>query len=216
MIDGTSPHHSCHSSGATLKPRQNTIITHKNRPTPVGSSKKIGQAIAPKGPPNTCGEGRIKVGVSGFRCVFWPFHSFIAIFPAKQTKLIFNASLSAFAPSSPPLLSACLCWLLETSALQPSFSLSSCSQHRPSDWSVLLTSNALPRCSLRLGTHCRRRTAPARPPRRPSTQTRVTCCAKARCCWSHRLFPRCWDERSLAAFPTNGSRPPALPSNALA
>ena len=99
MIDGTSPHH---SSGATLKPRQNTIITHKNRLTRIDSSKKIGQAIAPKGPPNTCGEGRIKVGVSGFHCVFWPFHSSLPYF--QRNKVDFQCLAQCFCAFIPNLV----------------------------------------------------------------------------------------------------------------
>ena len=196
MIDGTSPHH---SSGATLKPRQNTIITHKNRLTRIDSSKKIGQAIAPKGPPNTCGEGRIKVGVSGFHCVFWPFSLLLCHISSETNKVDFQCLAQCFCAFIPNLV-VCL-FVLVVGNFRTS--------------AIFFTFNALPRCSLRPGTLCHRRTAPARPPRRPSTQTRGTCCAKARCCWSHRLFPRCWDERSLAAFPTNGSRSPARPSTAL-
>ena len=55
---------------------------------------------------------------------------------------VFNASLSALAPSAPMLLSACWCWLLAMSAIHPSSTLSSCSPHRFSDWSVVFVFNA--------------------------------------------------------------------------
>ena len=43
---------------------------------------------------------------------------------------IFNASLSALAPSAPILLAACWCLLLAMPAIHPSSPLSSCSQQR--------------------------------------------------------------------------------------
>ena len=55
---------------------------------------------------------------------------------------VFNASLSACAPSSPIWLSTCLCWLLAMSALHPSSVLSSCSHPRSSAVSVVLVFNA--------------------------------------------------------------------------
>ena len=56
---------------------------------------------------------------------------------------VFNASLSALAPSAPTSFPACLCWLFAMSPIHPSSSLSSCSHTRFSDWSVVLVFNAL-------------------------------------------------------------------------
>ena len=55
---------------------------------------------------------------------------------------VFNASLSALAPSVSMPLPARLCLLLTMSAIHPSFSLSSCSHPRFSDWSVVFFFNA--------------------------------------------------------------------------
>ena len=56
--------------------------------------------------------------------------------------LVFNASLSALAPSAPILLPVCCCLLLAMSVIHPPSSFSSCEHLRLSDWSVVFVFNA--------------------------------------------------------------------------
>ena len=80
---------------------------------------------------------------------------------------VFNASLSALAPSSPMTLSACWCLLLAFSAIFPS-STFSCSRDRSSVWTAVSVFNSSHSSPMTLTACCF-------PSRSPSFRTKAHC-----------------------------------------
>ena len=99
-------------------------------------------ALAPSSPILLSASWCWLLAVSAIHPFFLAFFCSLVRFSDWSVVFVFNASLSALAPSAPILLSACWCWLLAMSAIHPSSSLSCCSPSRLSDWSVVFVFNA--------------------------------------------------------------------------